>query len=141
MVVLGKHSFIFEKTGRTCNVEPFSTHLWITQNIPIVNAVILYDCVSTHQTYILLITLQWNTTFYLRLFVEKDGLIVNDAPNIYCKDPAPDNHCITFSDSDLCIPLLFWLYNSITKWIGWQRQNLHHDRYSWMVYSLLIFWS
>ena len=38
MVVLGKESFIFESTGKTCNVEPFSIDLGIAQDIPIVDA-------------------------------------------------------------------------------------------------------
>ena len=34
MVVLGKHAFIFESSGRTCNVRPFSEELGIAENVP-----------------------------------------------------------------------------------------------------------
>ena len=34
MVVLGKHSFIFEKTGRTCAVQPHDPSLGSAQNAP-----------------------------------------------------------------------------------------------------------
>ena len=43
MIVLGKECFIFEPTGKTCNVEPFNTDLGIAQNIPVVDAALAYD--------------------------------------------------------------------------------------------------
>jgi len=33
------------------------------------------------------------------------GAVVNDVPKIQCEDPAVDDHCIPFDDSDLWIPL------------------------------------
>ena len=33
------------------------------------------------------------------------GVIVNDVPKIHCEDPAVDNHCTPFDNSDLRIPL------------------------------------
>ena len=33
--------------------------------------------------------------------------IVNDVPKIHCEDPEVDNHCVSFDDSDLRIPLQF----------------------------------
>ena len=55
MVILGKECFIFESTGKTCNVEPFSSELGIAENIPIVDAALAYDCPFTHETYILIV--------------------------------------------------------------------------------------
>ena len=50
MVVLGNHYFIFEITGRTCNIQPFSTELGISADVPIVDVEIAYDCMymKTH---------------------------------------------------------------------------------------------
>jgi hypothetical protein len=36
MAVLGKHSFVFERIGRTCNMKPFHSKLGIAQNVPII---------------------------------------------------------------------------------------------------------
>ena len=55
MVVVGKDCFIFESTGKTCNVEPFTADLGVATNIPIVDADLAYDCPFTHETYILII--------------------------------------------------------------------------------------
>ena len=44
MIVLGHNSFVFESTGRTCNVQPFSTDLGTATNISIVDGAIAYDC-------------------------------------------------------------------------------------------------
>ena len=46
MVVIGKHSFVFESTGKTCNVKPFCDELGMAKDIPIVDAAIAYDCPS-----------------------------------------------------------------------------------------------
>ena len=55
MVVLGSHAFIFEGTGRTCNVHPFADELGVASNIPIVDGAIAYDCPYTRQTFILIV--------------------------------------------------------------------------------------
>lgn len=55
MAVVGKDAFVFEATGRTCNVTPFTKDLGIAENIPIVDAAIAYDEPMSGETYILLI--------------------------------------------------------------------------------------
>ena len=55
MIVLGEDCFIFESTGKTCNVEPFSTELGIAQDIAVVDAALTYDCPLSHETYLLII--------------------------------------------------------------------------------------
>ena len=57
MVVLGKHSFIFEATGQKCNVKPFTSDLGQLSNMPIVDGAIAYNCPHTGQVYVLLL---WN---------------------------------------------------------------------------------
>ena len=43
MIVLGRECFIFESTGKTYIVEPFSADLGIAQDIPVVDAALAYD--------------------------------------------------------------------------------------------------
>ena len=55
MVVLSKRAFIFESSGRTCNVRPFSEELGIAKNVPIVDGAVAYDCpFSSKKSYIIL---------------------------------------------------------------------------------------
>ena len=55
MVVLGKECFIFESTGKTCNVEPFTSELGSSLTIPIADASLAYDFPYAHRTFILII--------------------------------------------------------------------------------------
>ena len=110
MVVLGKECFVFEPTGKTCSVEPFSSELGIAQNVPIVDAALAYDCPFTYETYILIIrnalhieTMQHNL---IPPFIMREGGVqVNDIPKIHCTDPDIDDHCISFKDTELRIQL------------------------------------
>lgn len=42
MIVLCKEFFIFQSTGKTCNVKPFTSKLGIAQNVPIVDTAVAY---------------------------------------------------------------------------------------------------
>ena len=110
MVVLGKHAFIFESTGKTCNVLPFTKELGFASNVPIVDGAIAYDCPYTGVTSILLVrnalhipTMDHNLIppFIMRA----GGVTVNDVPKIHCVDPSTNDHCISFSGEALRIPL------------------------------------
>ena len=75
MVVLVKHSFIFEKTVSTCNVQSFYTELGIAADIPVVDGAIAFDCPYMKTTYVLilgnalLLVLLLIKTLLLRLWV------------------------------------------------------------------------
>ena len=111
MAVLGKHSYIFESTGQTCNVKPFSSKLGIASNVLIVDgAAIVYDCPFTQETYILIfrnaLYIPTMDNNLLPPFIMRAGnMIVDDVPKKNCKDPSLDNHCIRFEENDLRIPL------------------------------------
>ena len=110
MVVLGAHAFIFESTNRTCNVQPFDPSLGTASKIPIVDGAVVYECPYTGEIYVLIVR---NTLHIPHLknnlippFVMRAaGVTLNDTPNIHSKDPTIDDHCITFEDTDLRIPL------------------------------------
>ena len=114
MVVLGKHCFVFDRIhGKTCEVEPFDPSLGTAKEIPIVDAVIAYDCPYLARTFILIIrnalhveTMDNNLIppFILR----EAGLEVSDVPKIHVQEPSEEDHAITFPESDLRIPLQLW---------------------------------
>lgn len=79
-------------------------------NVPIVDAAIAYDCPYSHQTYILLC----RNSLYIPdmhenllppFILRESGATVNDTAKIHCNDPDTDDHCISFQDSELKIPL------------------------------------
>ena len=110
MIVLGKHSYIFESTGKTCNVKPFTSELGIASNVPIVDGAIAYDCPVTRETYILIVRNalympSMESNLIPPFIMRAGGVLVNDIPKIHCQDPTKNDHCITFNDNDLRIPL------------------------------------
>ena len=108
MVVLRLNSFMFESTGRTCDVQPFSSELGIAKDVPIVDGALAYDCPYSGIVYVLVVrnslhvpSMDYNLIppFIMRA----GGVIVNNVPKIHCEDPAVDSHCISFDASDLRI--------------------------------------
>jgi hypothetical protein len=110
MMVLGRNSFIFESTNRSCNVKPFSSELGIAENVPIVDGAIAYDDEYTGETYILIMrNALYIPSMHINLLppfiMRAGGVIVNDIPKIHCKNPSSSDHSISFHNSPLCIPL------------------------------------
>ena len=110
MIVLGKHWFIFEWSGKSWTLNPFNYCLGSVKDVPIIDAAIAYECPYFHKCYILLL----RNDLYLPnmedkslppFIIRESGSTVNDTPNIHCTYPTSIDHCITFSDSDLKIPL------------------------------------
>ena len=110
MVVLGKECFIFESTGKTCNVLPFNEELGIASDVPIVDAALAYDCPFTNETYILIIRnalyiASMNHNLIPPFIMREGGVTVNDIPKTHCTYPSIEDHCISFKDTDLRIIL------------------------------------
>ena len=110
MVVLGAYAFIFESTNRTCNVHPFNPSLGTASKISIVDVAVVYKFPYKGEIYVLIVRnalhiphLQKNLIppFVMRAA----GVTLNETPKLHSKDPTIYNHCITFEDSDLRIPL------------------------------------
>jgi hypothetical protein len=110
MVVLGKNCFVFEWSGQSCSVHPFSDTLGTVKNVPIVDAAIAYDCPYRLETYVLL----FRNALYLPtlennlippFIMREGGVIVNEIAKIHCDDPTEDDHCIRFRNHELSIPL------------------------------------
>ena len=110
MFVLGSHAFIFESTNRTCHFHPFDPSLGTASKIPILDGTVVYECTNTGKIYVLILR---NTLHMPHLgnnlippfLMRAARVTLNDNQKIHSKDPTIDNHCITFEDSDLRIPL------------------------------------
>ena len=110
MVVMGSECFVFEWSGKTCQVNPFTKSIGTMNNVPIVDAAIAYDCPYSHQTYILicrnsLYIPEMRENLLPPFILRESGATVNDTAKIHCKDPGVDDHCISFMHSNLTIPL------------------------------------
>jgi len=111
MVVLGASAFIFESTGRFCNVQPFDSKLRTSHDVPIVDETLAYECPYTMGTYILIV----RNALYIKhlrnnlippFIMREGGVVVNDVPKIHTKNPTVKDHSISFHDEpDLLIPL------------------------------------
>ena len=110
MIVLGKNSFVFESTGKTCNVQPFSSDLGMATNVPIVDGALAYDCPYTGQMYILLARNalhipSMDHNLLPPFIMRAGGVKVNDVPKIHCESPEIEDHSISFEGTELLIPL------------------------------------
>ena len=109
MVVLSKSSFIFEDTGLTCDVSAFSPNLPVTK-LPIVDAVIAYDCLYKMQSYLLMIrnALYVDSMLHNLIppFIMREArLILNETAKIHVAHPDESNYSIYCPDDSLRIPL------------------------------------
>ena len=110
MVVLGRGCFVFEWSGKSCSVNPFTDTLGSVKDVPIVDAAIAYECPYTQITYVLICrNALYIPSMYDNLIppfiLRESGAMVNDIAKIHCPEPTNNDHCITFEDSDLKIPL------------------------------------
>ena len=109
MVVLGKHCFIFESSGKLCDVSGFSPSLG-NVSLPIVDAVIIYDDPYTSKSYLLMI----RNALYVKdmshnlippFLLREANLKVNECPKIHADCPTVEHHSIYFPEADLRVPL------------------------------------
>ena len=55
MVVIGKQVFVFSHSGQYANVRAFTDEVKSIPKVPMVDAVIAYDCPQSGQTYLLVV--------------------------------------------------------------------------------------
>ncbi len=112
MVVVGRQASIISESWIHAKVKPFSNDCGTLERIPIINAAIGYDCLTTSKTYILIV----RNALYVKSmehnlippFVMREaGLQVNDVPRIHCgTNITQDLHCIVANgETHLRIPL------------------------------------
>ena len=99
MPVVGKGAHV-EYTGRTANVNAFSPK-YNTSQLPIVDAVMQYDCEHNDQSYLLYIRnalyVPEMKNHLIPLFIMREaGIKVNDTPKIHVELPGLSDHSIEF---------------------------------------------
>ena len=108
MPVVGKGAHV-EYTGKTVDVNAFSPTIEPTQ-LPIVDAVIQYDCNHSGVSYLLIIKnalyVPEMTNHLIPPFIMREcGITVSDTPKIHLDDPGVLDHSIQFPQTKLRIPL------------------------------------
>ena len=109
MAVLGRSCFVFEQSGKTCDVSAFSPTIKKT-SLPIVDAVIVYDCTYTLKSYLLMI----RNALYVEdmehnlippFLLREAGVQIDECPKIHAMIPTIENHSVYFPDEEIHIPL------------------------------------
>ena len=110
MVVVGQNAIIFDTTGKTCTVNSFSESAGKLDKVPIVDAVVAYDCPYKAKVYLLLMrnALQVSDIHVNLLppfIVRESGLHIDECPKSQSPEPTVDTHSIYSTETDLRIHL------------------------------------
>ena len=110
MVVVGQNAFIINNTGKTAEVSPFTSSYDALKNVPIVDAIIAFDCPITNKAYLLVC----HNALYVSSMIHnlippfimrEANLVVNDIPKIQVDNPDETDHSIWFADAEFRITL------------------------------------
>ena len=90
MVVLGRHAFILNLSGKTAQVSPFTPEYDSMKEVPIVDAAVAYDCPITLKSYVLvfhnaLSVSSMDHNLVPPFILREAGLEVHDIPKIQMK--------------------------------------------------------
>ena len=90
MNVIGKEAFVFIHSGKYADVQAFAKEVKGLPEVPVVDAVIAYDCTSSGETHLIVVR---NSLCVPKMYINlipplKKKLILNDMPRIHCKDPS-----------------------------------------------------
>ena len=98
MAVLGKNCFIFVNSRTTCEVALFSPNIE-PMSLPIVDAVIVYDCPYSTELYLLMIC----NALYVKEMVHnlippfllrEANVIVDKCPKFYARNVTTEKHSL-----------------------------------------------
>ena len=109
MAVLGKNCFVFERTGRHCDVSAFSPNI-ATTSLPIVDAVIVYDCPYSMQSYLLMVrnalyVSDMDHNLLPPFLLREANIHVNECPKLHAVNATEVHHSIFFPEHELRIPM------------------------------------
>ena len=101
MVVVGKHCWIISRSKQSVDVSAFADDVEGLKDVPIVDALLSYDCKRTMKTYLLVVRnalyIESMTHNLIPPFIMREaGLIVNDTCRIH--SPSADEHTHTIHD-------------------------------------------
>ena len=109
MVVIGKQAFVLSHSGQYENVRAFTDEFKGIPKVPIMDAVIAYDCLQSGQTYLLVArnalcipSMEHNliTPFILR----EAGLVLHDTPKIHSNVTSAEDQSMFDEETRLRIP-------------------------------------
>mmetsp|Transcript_2675 Transcript_2675/g.3992 ORF Transcript_2675/g.3992 Transcript_2675/m.3992 type:complete len:126 (-) Transcript_2675:759-1136(-) len=93
MAVVGRDSTVLTDMGQKVDVNPFTPHDQSLKEVKIVDEAVQHCCPYTMKEYCLVLrnclhvpSMNYNLT--PPLIMREAGIIVNDVPNINCKDPS-----------------------------------------------------
>ena len=104
--VVGKHYVVLEYINRTTNVSGFTSQLGKPLNVPVVTAVIAYDCEYSGETHIMDI----HNALYFKnmevnlvppMMLRLAGLNVDKYPKFLARNPTEENYSIFFPGFNL----------------------------------------
>ena len=106
MFVVGSQGFVFNRTGLHANVNAFSSEAGGISKVPIVDAVIAYDCPYSGRTYMLVIRNalhipSMDHNFVPPFILQEAGLRVKEVPKNQCNEPSIEDHSIYDEDTGL----------------------------------------
>ena len=99
MVVVGQDCTIFDDTGLTCTVNAFTKSAGRLEKVPIVDAVVAYDCPLQAKTFLLLMrnalyVPEIHVNLLPPFIVRETGLQINECPKSQANDPTIDTHAL-----------------------------------------------
>lgn len=108
MIVMGKHCHIISHSGLTTNVNAFSQEVGCMHEVPIVDALIVYECPYTAKLYFLVArnVLYVNSMSHNLIppfILREAGLEVNDRAKIHSYPTTKNDHSIIDSESGMHI--------------------------------------
>jgi hypothetical protein len=113
MVVVGNTCLVvIEWSGQTAIVNPFTPNYKALPEVPIVDAVVMYECPISGKEYILLVqnalhVPEMEQNLIPPFVMREAGIVVNDTPKIHVNDPTVEDHSIYFEEKSFRIPRLF----------------------------------
>ena len=110
MVVIGAQGTIIQKMGKYADINGFSSDVGTMLRVPIVDAVLAYDCPISGKTTLLvarnaLFVENMDYNLIPPFIMRESGLKMEEQAEIHVKEQAKENHSIYSSDINLRITL------------------------------------
>ena len=108
--VVGYNAYVYRDTGQTIDIKAFTSAVGKLQNIPIVDAMVYYECPYTSKELILVINnalyVEQNEDNLLTPFLVREaGHYLSERPKIHSPNPTIDDHVVVLKEVDVRIHL------------------------------------
>ena len=108
--MVGYNAYVWRDTGKTTNVGGFTKAVGVLKNIPIVDAIVCYDCPYSHRVFNLVI---YNALYIPEnadnlvppFMIREAGIKMSEVPKIQVADPSIDDHSLFFAADNFRIHL------------------------------------